>query len=205
MPQHLRISVAFLGSLIIFGMVFSEGVQAGSLEPAASPAPTMKTLEQTSPTWDQILPADDGIVGGALDGCNSTRFTCVMNNEAVRDNETGLVWERSPSTTVQVWLQARFQCTDRVVNGRKGWRLPALHELMSLVDPAVVGTPKLSSGHPFDSAAVQSTLYWSGSSVTDSGTVAWTVGFDNGLAGHVTKVTSLFLWCIRGGGPLSEY
>src|SRR2546425_8806330 len=44
------------------------------------------------PTWDKTLPANNP--GGACPA-TSSRFTCVMGNAAVRDNETGLVWEQS--------------------------------------------------------------------------------------------------------------
>jgi putative salt-induced outer membrane protein YdiY len=70
------------------------------------------------PSWDQTLPV-------------ATRFIILSNfgSNAVLDRETGLVWERSPANTPQTWNSARFQCTDRVVGGRIGWRLPSVHEL----------------------------------------------------------------------------
>src|SRR2546425_6865333 len=54
------------------------------------------------PTWDKVLPADN-----TVDPCNSSRFKCVMGGAAVRDNETGLVWEKEPSPTLQLWPNAR--------------------------------------------------------------------------------------------------
>src|SRR5437773_10715904 len=107
------------------------------------------------PSWDQQLQCD-------------TQATCprfiVLSNwidtshpsggAAVLDRETGLVWERSPLTTTHDWPAARTACThSRTVGGRKGWRLPSVHELASLVDPNNVDpsmlTPALSPGHPF--------------------------------------------------------
>src|SRR6266581_4918373 len=100
--------------------------------PALADSPTLQAIQGLPQAWDKTLPANDP--GGACPS-NSSRFTCVMGNAAVRDNETGLVWEQSPATTTHTWAAARFQCTDRTVGGRKGWRLPSVHELASLVDP----------------------------------------------------------------------
>jgi hypothetical protein len=43
------------------------------------------------PDKDKTLPANDG----ELDGCNSSRFKCVMGGEAVFDKQTGLIWVRN--------------------------------------------------------------------------------------------------------------
>ena len=83
---------------------------------------------------------------------NCPRFLVLTNwnNEAVLDKETGLVWERSPATTTHTWSEARFQCTARTTGNRKGWRLPSIHELASLVHPSVASPgPTLLAGHPF--------------------------------------------------------
>jgi hypothetical protein len=163
MPQHLRITAAFLGSFVILGMVCSEGVQAGSLEPAAPPGPTMHTLEQTPPSWDQVLPANDG-----PDSCNSSRFTCVMGGVAVRDNETGLIWEKVHDVGVPNWSGAIGHCINKQVGGRKGWRLPSVHELTSLIDTTVASPgPTLPPGHPFTVLTVEH--HWTATSVSDDG------------------------------------
>ena len=69
-----------------------------------------------TPAWDQTLPA-------------STRFIVLtnMNSEAVLDRETGLVWEKTPSSlNLFTWngAQAAFRCNNLNVGGRKGWKLP---------------------------------------------------------------------------------
>src|SRR5437660_5376822 len=94
-----------------------------------------------TPSWDQTL------------ACATTatcpRFIVLSNfaSAAVLDRETGLVWERSPGDTnndgivnnsdALDWVDARIHCADKSVGGRKGWRLPSVTELASLVDPSV--------------------------------------------------------------------
>ena len=94
-----------------------------------------------TPSWDQTLPA-------------ATRFIVLTNmaSQAVLDRETGLVWEQSPDATTRNWIDAQIHCNERTVGGRKGWRLPGIQELASLVDPADTGgnPAHLPLGHPFD-------------------------------------------------------
>jgi len=89
------------------------------------------------------------------------RVLNAFNNEAVLDRETGLVWERSPSTQTLAWSNARLFCAQKAVGGRGGWRLPAFNELASLVDPTITNpaVPRLPAGHPFQN--VQAAEYWS--------------------------------------------
>ena len=54
------------------------------------------------------------------------------------DRETGLVWERTTGQN-DFFRDAEYECMFRVTGGRKGWRLPSIHELASLfvADPGV--------------------------------------------------------------------
>jgi hypothetical protein len=51
------------------------------------------------------------------------RFTVLADfaNQAVRDNETGLVWERSPSSNTASWYDVVRACWLRQIGGRMGW------------------------------------------------------------------------------------
>jgi hypothetical protein len=53
---------------------------------------------------------------------NARRFQLLkeFSNEAVLDRETGLVWERRPSTASVAWLNARLLCAQKAVGGRAG-------------------------------------------------------------------------------------
>ena len=122
-----------------------------------------------------------------------------FNSDAVLDKETGLVWEKSPQTTSARWSVARRTCIEKNVGGQKGWRLPSLPELRSLVDPSVAPPgPTLPPGHPF--LAVQSAVYWSETRVGEDPTGAWAVHF--GLGGGAVFINwahSVQVWCVHGG------
>lgn len=182
-------------ALFVFGSTF-----AGELDPSAPPGPTMKTLDQIPPTWSQKLPADDGEEGG----CNSSRFDCVMGGVAVLDKETGLVWQKDPSTNspTPYWDAMRLPCLNRNWGGRKGWRAPTAEELASLVDlsATVEGGPKIPDGHPFDN--VQAAKYWTASTDMSYYTEVFVVDFSTGAVETWLKVdegTPLYRWCVRGG------
>ncbi len=154
---------------------------------AAESAKSNSVEENDTTRWDLVLPA-------------AQRFVVLMafNNEAVLDKETGLVWERSPQTAGVSAATARLGCANKAVGGRKGWRLPSLPELASLVDPSVASPgPALSSGHPFTN--VQSANYWSASVPAENPTLILGVGFNNGVALGLNKAFDQRIWCVRGG------
>lgn len=146
----------------------------------------------STPSWDQTLPA-------------ATRFVILSNfgGAAVLDRNTGLVWEKSPDTADGTWFDARGSCLSRNIGGQMGWRLPSVHELVSLIDPSVSGLT-LPPGHPFTN--VQSTFYWSATTTADGPTIAWGVSFGGGNAGNDRKALSAHpSWCVRGGNNADAY
>ena len=157
----------------------------------------------TEASAGQEIPAD--LPGVTQNGTNALpsgqRFVILptFKNDAVLDKKTGLVWEKSPDTTSVRWTVARRMCMEKSVGGQKGWRLPSLEELASLVDPSV--TPPslaLSSGHPF--LAIRSAVYWSSTRPGEDPNGSWGVHF--GLGGGATFINwahSVQVWCIREG------
>ena len=107
--------------------MLATGARGGPLDPQGPPSSTYKSLEIVPPIWVLTLPSDDN-----PDVCNTRRFTCVMNSEAVLDRETGLVWQRDGDTTSATWAEAVHDCYTEVIGGRWSWRLPTWPELMSL-------------------------------------------------------------------------
>ena len=147
----------------------------------------------SAPTWSQILPVAE-------------RFTLVLNDVAVLDNETGLVWEKSPGGAISggTWGYACVVCYAKIVGGRSGWRLPTVEELSSLVDSSEAD-PALPVGHPF--IGVQSSnVYWSSTAkfvvpATPTGD-AWAVSMGSGERSGFQADESHLVWCVRGGhGP----
>jgi hypothetical protein len=147
-----------------------------------------------TPSWDQTLPS-------------ATRFIILSNfaSAAVLDRNTGLVWEKSPQTGGVTWNVARLTCIDKNVGGQKGWRLPSIPELASLVDSSVASPgPTLPPGHPF--TTFQSNFYWSASTDADNPALAWNLGF---FIGNVFTRDKAFnvdrVWCVRGGMNADAY
>ena len=143
------------------------------------------------PSWNQTLPA-------------ATRFIVLtnMNSEAVLDRETGLVWEKEPGVSARDWRVSSTHCTLLSLGGRKGWRLPTIQDLASLIDPAVAFPgPVLPSGHPFIGIHLFPYGYWSSTSAFNTDPAgAWTVFFNNGTMGSRGKFTDTHIpWCVRGG------
>ncbi len=195
MWKQSTVMMSVMVSLSLGIGVLEVQAQSGSLEPPGSAVngsgdPVATT--QTQPSWDQNLPANE-------------RFKLVLGGEAVLDRETGLVWERAPQTTTHTWVNARRECLDsRTIGAKKGWRLPSVHELASLL--VTNASPALPTGHPF-SNIITSDLYQSATELAGFPDRMWSVNFVGPFArvADSEKSRLSLVWCVRGGGPLSVY
>ena len=214
--KRRRFQAVSVGTLVFGGLLLVSGgpgaTPAGAQNPTAQQQ-QQQQLRQILDKLDQVLAATKGGEGAKSGGAEdnntlrwdqalpvSQRFVVLtaFNSDAVLDKETGLVWEKSPQATAISLSNARLTCANKAVGGRKGWRLPSLPELASLVDPSVASPgPTLQPGHPF--LAVQSANYWSGSAHADNSTLMWGVGFNNGVVLGVSKAFDQRAWCVRGG------
>jgi hypothetical protein len=158
---------------------------AGELEPPGPPGSTMKTLDEIPPTWSQKI----------TDA--SKRFEIVLGGVAVLDKETGLVWQRYPDGTTRNWNAAMNEAYSKEIGGRRGWRLPTVEELASLLDSSG-GITKLPSGNPFG-GLYTGFPYWSSTTSPNDPDRAMHVDFLFGNVGSSLKTSTYFMWCVRGG------
>lgn len=179
-----------IGATVLIGGLLAG---CGSSDDAAIAQGAPTDLSGVTQNWDKNLPAAQRFV--VLSG---------FANAAVLDKNTGLVWEKAPDTTPTTWSGATFTCINKNVGGQKGWRLPAIAELASLIDPAVASPgPLLPPGHPFTN--VQSAGTWSATTVADTPAGAWVVFFNTGNVGSSNKANNFYLWCVRGGMNADQY
>lgn len=157
-----------------------------------------------APSWDQTVPA-------------ANRFVVLSNfdSAAVLDRETGLVWERSPSTDdfraspatgVFGGLTAHEHCIGLELGHRMGWRVPAAAELASLIDKTQtpIGLP---AGHPFMNVQGLGPFgdplaYWTSTQYRNTAADAFrTVIFGAPFTGTGAADARLpsNVWCVRGG------
>ncbi len=152
------------------------------------------TLDRSSPSvvsWNRTLPTE-------------ARFIVLanFNSEAVLDQDTGLLWERSPSTARMDWKAARSSCLNKAIGGQRGWRLPSIVELTSLLDPSVQDSEAmLPAGHPFLNNPAG--FYWSASADGES-SKAWHLHLSNGHVHMTGKASAFKVWCVRGGGQVEQ-
>ncbi len=122
-----------------------------------------------------------------------------FGSQAVLDKETGLVWERQPSSAITDWDSAGVRCHELSLGNRLGWRLPSVEELASLVDPTQPA-PALTTNHPFQN--VQNAEYWSATTFPlNSGEVTYarTVNFSVAQVTSEEKTSTKPTWCVRSG------
>jgi hypothetical protein len=186
-------SMLMLGLCVIVGSLFIIGKGVSNVFAASSSSPNPPTDVSEFPrNWSRTLPGP-------------SRFTILngFGGAAVRDGETGLVWEMTLETNQVSWTDARAMCADKNVGGRKGWRLPSISELASLMDLSMREGPTLPLGHPFTN--VQMDVYWSATTVAGNPNSAWLVFFDTGKVSHGYKTITFHAWCVRGDVNMDQY
>ena len=181
-----------MGALVLGGLL-TAGCVSGSNPSVMAQSAGAIDLSGVPPNWDKALPSAQRFV-----------LLAALNNDAVRDNNTGLVWEKSPQTATATWNGARFTCINKNIGGQKGWRLPSIPDLASLIDPSVSPPgPTLPLGHPFHN--IQSAGYWSATTNAEDASDAWFVYFGRGFVDHDSKTHTGHAWCVRGSMNAEAY
>ena len=172
-------------------------VSGGQLDPPGVPGSTMLGLDELPPAWHQILQADDG----QGDGCDSTRFECVMGGVAVLDRETGLVWQRAVAPDATTYGGELISGCDQLeLGGRYGWRLPSINEIRSLADTSADHLP---DGHPFTGVLTPGAdTFWTSTVIATPGALVQIAVFNADAPGAFLfpqETESHRHWCVRGG------
>ena len=198
---------------VAMGVLFSAAVVlAGGLKPGEGPT-TAGSQGKSSIYLPIVL---------NLGGSSSLRFMNNLNG-TVTDNLTGLIWlmNANCANATRDWATALSDVvalnTNGTMNGTNcsdisnggshqiDWRLPKVTELVSLIDVAyhdpalsnAAGTAKWTTGDAF--TGVQSSWYWSSTTVADLPDIAWYVNLYDGYRYLDDKTNTNYVWPVRGG------
>jgi hypothetical protein len=150
------------------------------------------SLGNVTTSWSRALPANERFV-----------VLADFNNEAVLDRNTGLVWEKFPHITERPVFSASYHCLNTNIGGQKGWRLPNIAELMTLVDPSVTTEPTLPAGSPFEFGG--RVFFWTGTKIEGFTDNYWSVNFRYGFIDDMQIGYDLSVLCVRGGPKVDAY
>jgi len=112
---------------------------------------------------------------------NQASYAVDPSGNRVKDNITGLEWQRTSSATTYTWSQAGTYCDVLEIDGLSDWRLPMQIELLSIMDET-----KTSESVSIDATAFPNTpgeLFWTSTPYAGDSSQAWFVSFYGGRSG----------------------
>jgi hypothetical protein len=196
-----KVKTLILGFFLCMGSMTLETRSQEAVNPVGpghkhkpKPLPCTEGKVVTPPAWYQKL-------------ATVSRFVLVLDEDAVLDCETGLVWERSPSIGGLSWKAAMLRCMELTKGKRMGWRLPTAWELLTLMDSTkfrpTFFDPPLPSGHPF--VNVRSTSYWTATTDFLKRNPEIAIGLDllkvfGVFVQDYSKSKEFLAWCVRAPG-----
>ena len=114
-------------------------------------------------------------IAGAMGAAPVGQYT--ISQDTVRDNRTGLLWQRTVPSSGYAWDPAKTTCAGLNLGGfATGWRLPTYKELLSIVD-------RRATNPMIDRTAFPCTpgdSFWSSTVHPNNPTFAWVVSFQSG-------------------------
>ena len=157
--------------------------------------------KKSEPTWQIFKPGTNKTVWWMKYKPNP-RFriyrsgTSDPGDDLVWDEETDLVWQRSPSTDVLDFWGATNFCNRSKFGGRFGWRSPTVEEAGTLLDDTTADG--LPNGHPFLNLRP---FYWTSTTnpADPGGTNARGLNLGERALTINWKTANGRAWCVRGG------
>ncbi|MBI4512225.1 MAG: DUF1566 domain-containing protein [Deltaproteobacteria bacterium] len=114
-------------------------------------------------------------------------------SDPVKDNVTGLRWQRQAPDGLFTWDEAKSYCAGVEAGGLSGWRLPTRIELVTLLDPS-------NSDNRIDTEAFPRSPhedFWSSSSCVGFAGQAWYVNFSHGGVVYAEITAKKRIRCVR--------
>jgi hypothetical protein len=112
----------------------------------------------------------------------------------IKDNNTGLIWQREDDDTTRTWTEAGSYCSGLNVEGNSDWRLPNPEELTSIVSYSTFNPSIATSYFP----NTKPHYYWSSSNPVYRGGYAWEIEFNYGGENVHPMTNANFVRCVRG-------
>ena len=113
----------------------------------------------------------------------------------VQDKSTGLLWEDTPHVRETKIRQPRAKeyCSELRLGGHMDWRLPTIHELLTIVDyhrisPAILKVFSYVEDESF---------YWTSTHVADEDDAFWGVNFKRGASSKASEYYDRYVRCVR--------
>lgn len=114
------------------------------------------------------------------------------SSNTVKDNYTGLIWQKGKSSSKMKWSDTKGYCQNLSLDGYKDWRVPTYRELYYLADRTKYA-PAIDSNY-FDES---SEWYWSSTVYKNNSSRAWIVLFRNGNDFYYGKSDREYVRCVR--------
>ncbi len=114
------------------------------------------------------------------------------STNTVKDNYTGLIWQKEDDGVKRNWKDAKRYCSNLSLDGSSDWRLPTMEELCYLGDMTKV-KPAIDSNY-FD---IENSYYWSATAYKNDSSIAWGVNFKDGGDGWGNESDKNLALCVR--------
>jgi hypothetical protein len=123
-------------------------------------------------------------------------FSALMAEITIlQDPRTNLMWEDTPHVREAKIRQPRavIYCKELTIGGFEDWRLPTIHELLTIIDytrisPAILREFSYTEDESF---------YWTKTHVADEDDAFWGVNFKRGYSSKASEYYDRYVRCVR--------
>lgn len=114
-------------------------------------------------------------------------------NTTLKDPTTGLTWQSGENDTSKMKFDwAKSYCENFQGDGKGGWRLPTVKELVTLIN-----YKKVDPATDFDFETLHHSYYWSSDISVSYDQRIWGVNFKNGAVSLYKRSYSTHVRCVR--------